>query len=67
MAILDRTLMSLNPEQPTEDQEFVLLHTDGVESSGFCLHYKLPHYVSFQADLSQIRSLREEAEERDPS
>ncbi|NTW37310.1 MAG: carbon-phosphorus lyase complex subunit PhnI, partial [Syntrophobacteraceae bacterium] len=50
MAVLDRTLMSPNPERPTEDQEFVLLHTDGVESSGFCLHYKLPHYVSFQAD-----------------
>lgn len=67
MAVLDRTLMSPNPERPTEDQEFVLLHTDGVESSGFCLHYKLPHYVSFQADLSQIRSLREAAEEADPS
>lgn len=59
MAVLDRTLRSPSPESPTEDQEFVLLHTDGVESSGFCLHYKLPHYVSFQADLAQIRNLRE--------
>jgi alpha-D-ribose 1-methylphosphonate 5-triphosphate synthase subunit PhnI len=67
MAVLDRTLMSPNPERPTEDQEFVLLHTDGVESSGFCLHYKLPHYVSFQADLSQIRGLREAAQEGDDS
>jgi alpha-D-ribose 1-methylphosphonate 5-triphosphate synthase subunit PhnI len=58
MAILDRALMSPDPENPTQDQEFVLLHTDGVESSGFCLHYKLPHYVTFQADLSQIREVR---------
>ncbi len=67
MAILDRALRSQNPGSPTEDQEFVLLHTDGIESSGFCAHYKLPHYVTFQADLDRIREARDGccAEKRD--
>lgn len=60
MALLDRTLGAEKPRSPTEDQEFVLLHTDGIESSGFCLHYKLPHYVSFQADLAQLRRVRDD-------
>jgi alpha-D-ribose 1-methylphosphonate 5-triphosphate synthase subunit PhnI len=60
MAVLDRALMSESAKSPPEDQEFVLLHTDGIESSGFCLHYKLPHYVSFKADLEQIRRARED-------
>ncbi|RLB83077.1 MAG: carbon-phosphorus lyase [Deltaproteobacteria bacterium] len=58
MAVLDRALMSEEPKSPTEDQEFVLLHTDGIEASGFCLHYKLPHYVTFQSDLERIRKVR---------
>ncbi|RLB89999.1 MAG: carbon-phosphorus lyase [Deltaproteobacteria bacterium] len=62
MAVLDRALMSKDPKSPTEDQEFVLLHTDGIEASGFCLHYKLPHYVTFQTDLEQIRTVRTEKE-----
>jgi alpha-D-ribose 1-methylphosphonate 5-triphosphate synthase subunit PhnI len=60
MAILDRTLQNEHSQNPSEDQEFVLLHTDGVEACGFCLHYKLPHYVTFQADLEQLRTCREE-------
>jgi len=62
MAVLDRALMSKDPQSPPEDQEFVLLHTDGIEASGFCLHYKLPHYVTFQTDLEQIRAVRTPAE-----
>jgi alpha-D-ribose 1-methylphosphonate 5-triphosphate synthase subunit PhnI len=60
MAVLDRTLRNTPPRNPSEDQEFVLLHTDGVEASGFCLHYKLPHYVTFQSDLEQLRICRED-------
>ena len=43
---------------PAEDQEFVLSHIDGIESMGFCIHYKLPHYVTFQSDLDRIRRTR---------
>lgn len=36
---------------PARGEEFVLLHTDPVEASGFALHYKLPHYVTFLSNL----------------
>jgi len=58
MAVLDRAMKTDQPHAPAEDQEFVLLHTDGIESSGFCSHFKLPHYVTFQADLDRLRNLR---------
>jgi alpha-D-ribose 1-methylphosphonate 5-triphosphate synthase subunit PhnI len=58
MAVLDRAMKTAAPHAPAEDQEFVLLHTDGIESSGFCSHFKLPHYVTFQADLDRLRGLR---------
>ena len=61
-AVLDRAMMSDNPTSPPEDQEFVLMHTDGIEASGFCQHYKLPHYVTFQAELSQIRGVKDDME-----
>jgi alpha-D-ribose 1-methylphosphonate 5-triphosphate synthase subunit PhnI len=35
------------PSHPARSEEFVLVHTDPVEASGFALHYKLPHYVTF--------------------
>lgn len=57
-AVLDRAMKSPSPHAPAEDQEFVLLHTDGIESSGFCSHFKLPHYVTFQADLDRLRDMR---------
>jgi alpha-D-ribose 1-methylphosphonate 5-triphosphate synthase subunit PhnI len=55
MAVLDRALQNPEPQRPSEDQEFVLTHTDGIEAMGFCNHYKLPHYVTFQSDLDRIR------------
>ncbi|HEB79689.1 MAG TPA: carbon-phosphorus lyase, partial [Rhodospirillales bacterium] len=54
MAILDRALqkgMKDGPSNPSEDPEFVLLSIDGVDSMGFCTHYKMPHYVTFQSDM----------------
>jgi len=36
-----------------------LLHIDGIESSGFTAHYKLPHYVSFQSDISVLERARD--------
>ena len=61
MAVLDRAMKAATPHAPAEDQEFVLLHTDGIESSGFCSHFKLPHYVTFQSKLDAVRAARREA------
>lgn len=43
---------------PAAAEEFVLYHTEAIESSGFCLHYKLPHYVTFQSSLDAIRKVK---------
>lgn len=40
------------------EEEFFLYHTEGVESSGFCIHFKLPHYVTFQSSLDAMRDAR---------
>lgn len=61
MAILDRSLqkgMKDGPANPSEDPEFVLLHVDGIDSMGFCTHYKMPHYVTFQSDIDRLRTTR---------
>lgn len=60
MAVLDRAMESENPSAPSEDSEFVLSHVDGIESMGFCNHFKLPHYVTFQSQLDRLRKSREE-------
>lgn len=60
MAVLDRSTQSDEVSTPSEDQEFVLLHTDGIESVGFCNHFKLPHYVTFQSALDRLRKSQEE-------
>jgi alpha-D-ribose 1-methylphosphonate 5-triphosphate synthase subunit PhnI len=62
MAVLDRTMMAEEPKAPAEDQEFVLYHIDGIESSGFANHYKLPHYITFQSDLDRLRSSQKRKE-----
>lgn len=58
MSILDQTLESKDSGFPTSDEEFVLYHVDSVESSGFISHLKLPHYVTFQAKLNDIRNIK---------
>jgi alpha-D-ribose 1-methylphosphonate 5-triphosphate synthase subunit PhnI len=58
MAVLDRALAVDESGPPSEDQEFVLTHIDGIESTGFCNHYKLPHYVTFQSDLDRLRKIQ---------
>ncbi len=60
MSILDHALE--NPEDtPIHDEEFVLLHVDTIESTGFISHLKLPHYVTFQSKLEQMRKIKEES------
>jgi len=67
MAMLDRSLQrgrkKGRADAPVEDQEYVLLHVDGIESMGFTTHYKLPHYVTFQSDLDRLRATRQKAGE----
>ncbi|MDC7218422.1 MAG: carbon-phosphorus lyase complex subunit PhnI [Spirochaetales bacterium] len=55
MSILDQALETEEVEFPTQDEEFVLMHIDSVEATGFISHLKLPHYVTFQAKLDSLR------------
>jgi alpha-D-ribose 1-methylphosphonate 5-triphosphate synthase subunit PhnI len=62
MALLDQVL-SASAEGtgiagPLSDEEFVLLHIDSVEATGFISHLKLPHYVTFQSKLESVRASR---------
>lgn len=55
MSILERGIRSGKKENPANNQEFVLYHTEGVEAMGFTNHLKLPHYVTFQSGLNNVR------------
>jgi alpha-D-ribose 1-methylphosphonate 5-triphosphate synthase subunit PhnI len=67
MAILDSVLTQVRSgglsgeSGPAADEEFVLLHSDGIEASGFTAHYKLPHYVTFEADLQVLERAKRHA------
>lgn len=63
MGILDRT-MRAGGDAPCQSQEFVLYHTEGVESYGFTNHLKLPHYVTFQSGLDNLRQAVERKERK---
>lgn len=56
-ATLDLNSADAAKGTPTEE-EFFLYHTEGVESSGFCIHFKLPHYVTFQSSLDAMRDAK---------
>jgi alpha-D-ribose 1-methylphosphonate 5-triphosphate synthase subunit PhnI len=58
MSLLDQCLEHPDPAYPTHDEEFVLLHVDPVEATGFISHLKLPHYVTFQSELDSVRESR---------
>ena len=62
MALVDRALRARELGElavaPAQDEEFVLSHSDNLESSGFVQHLKLPHYVDFQSELELVRKLR---------
>lgn len=55
MSILDLALYntkhSVGEKEFASDFEMIVHHIDGVDSMGFTNHFKLPHYVTFQADL----------------
>ncbi|MGI9494313.1 MAG: carbon-phosphorus lyase complex subunit PhnI [Geminicoccaceae bacterium] len=62
MSLVDRALRAKDlgeeADAPAQDEEFVLYHSDNIQASGFVEHLKLPHYVDFQGELSNIRRLR---------
>ncbi|KGA99034.1 carbon-phosphorus lyase [Alkalihalobacillus alcalophilus ATCC 27647 = CGMCC 1.3604] len=64
MSILDQCLEHPEVTFPTHDEEFVLLHIDSVESTGFISHLKLPHYVTFQSKLDSLREIKKGGNER---
>lgn len=55
-SMLDLAMDKPSPH-PAHEEEFVLYHTEVVESSGFCIHYKLPHYVTFNSTLDNYRAV----------
>ncbi|WP_439594839.1 carbon-phosphorus lyase complex subunit PhnI [Falsiroseomonas sp.] len=66
MALVDRSLRAAElgeaAEAPAQQQEFVLSHCDNVEATGFVEHLKLPHYVDFQSELENVRTMRASVE-----
>jgi len=61
-AMLDLEMDAPTPH-PAHSEDFVLYHTEAVEASGFCIHYKLPHYVTFQSGLDALRAVRDKMTE----
>jgi alpha-D-ribose 1-methylphosphonate 5-triphosphate synthase subunit PhnI len=63
--VIAATTLDLNapdaPKNSPVNEEFVLYHTEPVEASGFCIHFKLPHYVTFQSSLDTLRAARQAA------
>jgi len=68
MALCDRALRAREFGEDitaiAQDEEFVISHSDNVQSTGFVEHLKLPHYVDFQAELDLVRRMRAEHETR---
>ena len=66
MALVDRSLRAAElgeaADAPAQQQEFVLSHCDNVEATGFVEHLKLPHYVDFQSELENVRTMRASVE-----
>ncbi|MCR8630286.1 carbon-phosphorus lyase complex subunit PhnI [Paenibacillus radicis (ex Xue et al. 2023)] len=60
MSILDKSLERGDKSIPTQNEEFVLYHIDSVESTGFISHLKMPHYVTFQSKLNDVRKTRQD-------
>ena len=67
MSLVDRALRwrELGEDNVgTQDEEFVPMHADNIQATGFLDPVKLPHYVDFQAELEMIRRMRAEAATR---
>jgi alpha-D-ribose 1-methylphosphonate 5-triphosphate synthase subunit PhnI len=53
---LDMEMNNREPH-PAHTEEFVMYHTESVEASGFCIHFKLPHYVTFASSMDSVRKV----------
>ncbi|NNU80355.1 phosphonate metabolism protein PhnI [Halovulum dunhuangense] len=62
-ATLDLNAPGAAKGSPVEE-EFFLYHTEPMEASGFCIHLKLPHYVTFQSSLDAMRDAKKRQETR---
>jgi alpha-D-ribose 1-methylphosphonate 5-triphosphate synthase subunit PhnI len=62
-SMLDLSMEKSN--HPSQTPEFVLYHTEPVEGSGFCIHFKLPHYVTFQSSLEAMRDVKSKGKSQD--
>jgi alpha-D-ribose 1-methylphosphonate 5-triphosphate synthase subunit PhnI len=67
MSILDTSLYNsshtIGEGSIVSNFEMIVQHIDGIESMGFTNHYKLPHYVTFQADLQVLANAQKHKEE----
>ena len=54
---LDMEMNNAN-SHPALSEDFVLYHTEPIESSGFCIHFKLPHYVTFASSMDAVRAVQ---------
>lgn len=63
MSILDLAMSyphySVGGNAIATDPEIIFHHIDGIESMGFTDHFKMPHYVTFQADLKTLERAME--------
>lgn len=59
-ATLDLNSAAADQNSPV-NEEFFLYHTEPVEASGLCSHFKLPHYVTFQSSLDALRDAKKTA------
>jgi alpha-D-ribose 1-methylphosphonate 5-triphosphate synthase subunit PhnI len=66
-SMLDLEMSSATPRHPAHSEDFVLYHTEAVESSGFCIHYKLPHYVTFASAIDALRRATNADEQAAPA
>ena len=62
MSLLDASLEEPDDSNPLRNEEFVLMHIDSVESTGFISHLKLPHYVTFQSKLDAMRKAQDDSD-----
>ena len=66
MSILDLAMnhdgYSVGGDAIAANPEIIAHHVDGIESMGFTNHFKLPHYVTFQADLQVFKRARQNDE-----
>jgi alpha-D-ribose 1-methylphosphonate 5-triphosphate synthase subunit PhnI len=56
MATLDLAMRGITCIAANGSEELILNHIDGIEASGYIAHWKLPHYVDFQTELSQMKA-----------